>query len=439
MTVFFRLYRDYNQIEVTYISDVLYYIMQAAGVFFYSLYVRKNQNIVKKWSINIILIILIFFFGIMGMLTSDAIGILASGALMNIFIGCLMCSYLVRIAVYLKFNERGKCFAFAYAIGSLGTYIISLPSDGNALNEGYIIWVYVVLAVITLLLTIEFDKDYSTEVETLNSTELDKKSANDKNGLKGLSLMALIPFFFMVINSFGYHFEQSNTQDINIVYTRAFYSIGLIAAGFIIDKKRYFGAICAFLSLSFPLICLSFRGNPDLVFITSILSYIFLGFINVYSVILFIDIVDTYPGKAYLSIFGFGIARIGTAAGTTAGIMLEKDQTLLICITLILYAICGLIFFSYQSIYYTKIETIVAETENERHERIFKEYAARYGFNGKQTDVFRLILEGHPNGEIAEELFLAESTVKYHVKNILKITGFKNRNELIADFRAHEK
>ena len=135
-----------------------------------------------------------------------------------------------------------------------------------------------------------------------------------------------------------------------------------------------------------------------------------------------------------MATFGYGIARIGTAVGTTAGILLEKNQALLICITLILYSICGLVFFSYQSNYYTKIEKIITETADEKKERIFKEYSSRYGFNGKQTEVLRLLLEGYPNGEIAEKLFLAESTVKYHVKNILKITGFKNRNELISDY-----
>ena len=433
MTVFFRLYGHYDTTQVTYISDVLYYIMQAMGIFVFALYVKNRSHFNHKM-INIYLVAVTFFFGIIAMYTNDPIGILVSGALMNISIGCLMSSFLVRMAKNLSMNERGKCFALSYAIGSIGTYIISLPSGGNALTKDYIIWGYVALAVIASLFVVLFDKEISLPDNASSDPEYRINAPEGKKADRNIIMMALIPFFFMIINSFCYHFEQTIAADINIVFTRAFYSIGLIAAGIIIDKKRHLGAICAFLSLSFPLICLSFRGNPDTTVVTSILSYIFLGFINVYSVILFIDIGDLFPEKSHMATFGYGIARIGTAVGTTAGILLEKNQALLICITLILYSICGLIFFSYQSNYYTKIEKIITETADEKKERIFKEYSSRYGFNGKQTEVLRLLLEGYPNGEIAEKLFLAESTVKYHVKNILKITGFKNRNELISDY-----
>jgi len=428
MSVFFRLYEHYDPTQVTYFSDVLYYIMQAAGVFLYALFIKMKPLVFRNRIINIVLSVITLLFGVIAMNTNDPIGMLVSGALMNISTGAVMCSFLIRISRNLPTDHRGKCFAFSYAIGSVGTYLISLPSGGDALNKGYIIWVYVALAAITVFLTILFDKECPLPAETRSRDSL------DENKYRNLTLMILIPFFFMVINSFGYHFEQVKTEEINIVLTRAFYSIGLIAAGIIIDKKRHFGAFSAFIALSFPLICLSFRGNPELTFVSSILSYIFLGFINVYSVVLFLDIVDTHPDKAYMSFFGYGISRIGTAVGTTAGIMLESNQTLLICVTLVLYAICGIVFFSYQNIYYNRVKKVVTETTTEKQERIFKEYASRYNLNGKQTEVLRLLLDGCPNGEIADKLFLAESTVKYHVKNILKVTGFKNRNELIADY-----
>ena len=432
MTVFFRLYEHYDQIQVTYISDVLYYIMQATGIFFFSLFVKSKTSEYRKHILNISLIAITILFGIMAILSNDPTRILVSGAIMNISIGALLCSYLLRMSKNLESKERGKCFAFAYALGSIGTYLLSLPFDGKALISNHIIWVYIILAIIASFFLYLFDKlskeDIKTENENTPNTII---STNVKKN--SILLMVLLPFLFMVINSLGYHFEQAIADNINILFTRAFYSIGLIAAGIIIDKKRNLGAICAFLSLSFPLICLSFRGN-DITIVSSILSYIFLGFINVYSVILFIDIGDHYPDKAHMSTYGFGISRIGTALGTSVGLLLEKNQTILICITLTLYAICGLIFFAYQSFYYNKTESIVTETAGERKERIFKEYSSRYGLNGKQTEVLRLLLDGYPNGEIADKLYLAESTVKYHVKNILKITGYKNRNELISNY-----
>ena len=439
LTVFFRLYEHYDEIQVTYITDVLYYIMQAAGLFTFTLYARNRLfDLRKHIVVNITLGAITLLFGIIAINSTNPTRILVSGALMNISIGCLMCSFLIRISKYLSANTRGKSFALAYTTGSIGTYLISIPSGGNALNKDYIIWIYIALAVIALFLVTLFDIECSMPAEASDLSGNKKIAPEGEKKNNTILLMVLIPFFFMVINNMGYHFEQAIADDINIVFTRAFYSIGLLTAGFIVDKKKQLGALLAFLSLSFPLICLSFKGNTNYLFTSSVLNYVFLGFITVYQVVLFIDIGDRYPDKSHMSVFGYGIARIGTAVGTTAGILLEKNQLLLICATLVLYVIFGLIFFTYQCINHTSPETIVTETTAERKDRIFREYSSRYGFNGKQTEVLRLLLDGYPNGEIAEKLYLAESTVKYHVKNILKITGFKNRNELISDYAALE-
>jgi DNA-binding NarL/FixJ family response regulator len=44
-------------------------------------------------------------------------------------------------------------------------------------------------------------------------------------------------------------------------------------------------------------------------------------------------------------------------------------------------------------------------------------------------EVLSMIVEGSTNGEIAERLVLATSTVQSHVKRILSKLGVKNRTE----------
>jgi DNA-binding CsgD family transcriptional regulator len=46
--------------------------------------------------------------------------------------------------------------------------------------------------------------------------------------------------------------------------------------------------------------------------------------------------------------------------------------------------------------------------------------------------VFRLLIGGATNQEIAAGLFVSESTVKFHVTNILRKTGCRSRNEVLA-------
>ncbi len=50
----------------------------------------------------------------------------------------------------------------------------------------------------------------------------------------------------------------------------------------------------------------------------------------------------------------------------------------------------------------------------------------------REIEIVRLITEGATNREIAQRLFIAENTVKVHVKNILKKLEFRNRQQLVA-------
>lgn len=46
--------------------------------------------------------------------------------------------------------------------------------------------------------------------------------------------------------------------------------------------------------------------------------------------------------------------------------------------------------------------------------------------------MLRQVLAERTNAEAAAELFVAEATVKYHVRNLLRKTGCKNRLELMS-------
>ena len=50
----------------------------------------------------------------------------------------------------------------------------------------------------------------------------------------------------------------------------------------------------------------------------------------------------------------------------------------------------------------------------------------------REWEIFHLVMIGKSNSEIAGELVISVSTVKYHVSNILSKLGVKNRAEAIA-------
>jgi DNA-binding NarL/FixJ family response regulator len=54
------------------------------------------------------------------------------------------------------------------------------------------------------------------------------------------------------------------------------------------------------------------------------------------------------------------------------------------------------------------------------------------GLSAREIEVMSLIADGHTNGEIAAHLFLAEKTVKNHVRRIYSKLGVHNRPTAIA-------
>lgn len=53
----------------------------------------------------------------------------------------------------------------------------------------------------------------------------------------------------------------------------------------------------------------------------------------------------------------------------------------------------------------------------------------------REGEIFSLALEGLTNKEIGEKLFIAETTVKKHMQNILKKAECNNRSELINKYK----
>jgi DNA-binding NarL/FixJ family response regulator len=56
----------------------------------------------------------------------------------------------------------------------------------------------------------------------------------------------------------------------------------------------------------------------------------------------------------------------------------------------------------------------------------------RDALTDREQEVLRLVTDGKMNREIAEELFIAESTVNFHMKNILSKLHLRNRAEAVA-------
>ena len=63
-------------------------------------------------------------------------------------------------------------------------------------------------------------------------------------------------------------------------------------------------------------------------------------------------------------------------------------------------------------------------------------FVEKYNMSEQETEVAVLILQGFDNKKIAESLFISISTVKFHVRNILRKLGLSSRSAVISRFAA---
>lgn len=83
-------------------------------------------------------------------------------------------------------------------------------------------------------------------------------------------------------------------------------------------------------------------------------------------------------------------------------------------------------------------EVVVRQAEFDLDERM-EEVTRQYDLTGREKDLSRLIYEGKSNSQIAEMLFISESTVKTHVYNIFRKMDVKNRMGVTRIIRGEER
>ncbi|SDY55418.1 regulatory protein, luxR family [Proteiniborus ethanoligenes] len=417
----YRLHAFLSPEQVDIIAMRWNYIAQALGIILFSLFLWYAPSLASKPStyaigmfINAIVITV--------MLTWNNLFIIVfSGVIMNLFLGIFAAYQFAVLATQVPQQMRGRAFGFAYAIGSIGTYLISLMLNGRMMESGYVVLLYIGFILINMKLI--------SAVQNLPISEENKRITLESFPSKSLLLQFIAVFLLMsLINSIGSNYQSSTIfhKKINFELARAFYALGLVIAGIIADKSRKYGALCCLASLFFPFAAIVLYKEPSFIFITWAFSYLLLGFYSVYRVIAFVDISSKKTEWLPLAGLGLCVGRVGEALSTfIPSALLHSSIFSTILIAALFMPLIILFIILFQRLYMTSLS--IPKTQ----EDFYKEFENEYSLTNREREILRYVIKGYSNSEISSLAYISENTVKFHIKNILKKTNCSNRTEIM--------
>lgn len=406
--------------SVDWLTEVIGYVFQAIGMFVFGILSKQKKDFFSRKSVFIACIIADFVFIILSALSKNFLLILIFGYLMNLFHGIIAGFYLALLAAKVEQKYRSIVFGGAYAASSIFSWLLSLANNSNFLRSEFALITYGIFISITIGIVI-------TEKDFLNSEKISFTGTGISKGT--LALAGLTVLLVSMTRGIGFYFPMADiSSGISLEFSRAFYAVGLIAAGIIGDRSRKFGAISCLAALFFPFAMIALSNEVNISIVIWILGYLFFGFLAVFRVVLFSDIARTNGELFYVAGFGLMFGRIGDAAGNFAGIMLNGKLIPLVTVSSVCFVAAFVVFFTL----YNKLFMPVSQQLTNSEERL-SAFIQKYELSSRETEVLNLITEGASNGEISAKLFISENTVKFHVRNILKKTGCANRSELLAE------
>ncbi len=420
----YKLPTVFESTSVDILSEGAGYILQAAGLALAAAAAKKSPKKFLSGAAFCGFIVFDVLMSFLAFVCAEAFGILFFGLLMNLAHGVVAAYYLFCLSGYVEKKRKGTVFALAYAFGSVGSWLLSLLNEGGFLGRINVFYLYAFLALSAVGINVFLA---SAEDGPLVKDSPDKLSF--KNPVWPTAAAAIV--LLSLVKGLGFYFPSENhlNGELSAVAMRAFYALGLIAAGIQNDKSRKWGSVCCLAALLFPFLSLALENDSSAGTILWIAGYIFFGFFSVYRVVTFADISAQKAEFLPLAAFGLLFGRLGDALGVLGGIFLSKNSSVLLAAASVLFVAAVFSFFRYYNLAYASVPAEGQETKTPQHA-----FESRFAFSAREAEVFRLIICGCSNSEIASRLFIAESTVKFHVKNILHKTSCANRTELLAEY-----
>ena len=373
----------------------------ALGILLYMLTYKKSKNLKAYYALFSMFAIIssISFFG-------------ANNKIFMSICLCLTCLFgtagfgvgyhFSLLAYNIEKEYRGRVFAIGYGLGSILTYLFAfLPIKFYSSIASLFVYIPVILLNIVIVYK---DKDL-----IINKNESYTK--NYKKYFIGLSILVLT---MSLLSALSTDVVSTHIFDMDGLFanTRIYYCLGLLLAGYLVDKKKEFFDIATLMSFVFSLLSIVLLNQKISPIIVIAFTYFFVGFFVVFRTLTFVNLYDQKRGTLYLCAIGLMYSRIMEGVLLFFQKELINNYTLLIIVEAIILCLVLWIYF----LNYLKNNYL---TPNDK----LKELVLKYKLSNQEEKVLRLLIQDYTKKEIADNLYLSVNTIKIHVTNIYKKTG----------------
>jgi DNA-binding CsgD family transcriptional regulator len=437
---FYLMYDFYSEKTINAVSTGWAYLAQGAGLVLFMLLYKTRSRLSARRVFQVLLFLIEVPVIIASILIPGRILLMFMIVILNIIIGLHTGFTFTLAAAHAPTSRLGLCYGLAYAVGAFGTWLISEISGGLMTSYRIIFADSLLIALIVVIILMyrdAFENGRDGEnADTEAPQTADGISPDTARGRKILILLCLVIAIMAPISSIGTNnnLYVEYSREFILLAQRSFYAVGLIAAGLIFDKNRMIGGICTIVSLIYPIVLIMVYQESGLVMPVIGMSYVILGFFAVYRAASLMTLAADSK-KLQLAPLGLAVARICEAVSVLAIIEIGCDELASVILVSVLFIPLVILFFLMVKEQYTPPAAAAGAPRELSADERRAAFAEQYGLTRREEEIATFLSEGRSNGEIADLLQLSENTVRFHVSNILKKTGMKDRNEVSRAYR----
>ncbi len=381
-------------------------------------------------------------FAVSAALASTRVAVVVFGTLMALFSGFIQTFYLIQLSRQVEPGRRGVVFGLGYACSIGLTWLFSLGRGyvGHGIPYGLVTSILCTVATMVLLLGTQprdhgspspLGEDCAEGIET-PVTDTDAPTASSTESVR--STIALAGAFVLLASAeknLGFGFPPTDiVLGVSVEFSRLFYAAGLVAAGIAADYRRSYGVACGMAALVTPFALLALSGEPISSTVLWSLDYLLYGFFALFRVTLFLDL-STRESATYLACFGLMFGRLGDAAGNALSLALSGNNVALVGLAgVMLICAIPMALQLFPNVYAPEPTIVYKEVPRASESDRLGRFAQYYDLSRREREVLDQVLASRTNVEAAELLFVSESTIKFHIRNLLRKTGCRNRVEL---------